>query len=495
MLKLKRAMNNIFTLQYKCQIPANLSMEALLRKYPIQVNEHIKNPNKVRDRLLFILDQFVRSSYGNIFTKSHKVGDYTFSMCSEIMQLYTRDYATICQYLLNNGIVIKIHDPQVGSKCTQYKFAPKYVGQKIVNFTILDPNFVETIYAVAKKKAIKKYPELFKFLVELKVDWECVEAIREHYYDDVNYKDWERQLDILWAIEDPRMAKYTIGKTNRLYSTISNLKSDFRAALRYNGKPLIGIDLKNSIPFLSIALFDYELLTKEGLLAEIMKFNPQLKNLGKETTNNETDTPPFGVNGGDVNLSSIMLVDIARQPEIYSDVKQYKELVIKGEIYKFLGEECDFWFDAHYEKKEAKKRVLIAQNGYCDEASRSTIVYEQLFPTVHKAFRQLQTGFDFWSTRKRHKAKANQQISTFAYVTQRFEAKIILDMVCGEIVKTRPEIPLFTIHDCIYTTEDYIPHVQEVLENKVFELIKYKPLIEIDKTWEVDYPIPINFKK
>lgn len=51
----------------------------------------------------------------------------------------------------------------------------------------------------------------------------------------------------------------------------------------------------------------------------------------------------------------------------------------------------------------------------------------------------------------------------FAYLLQRTESYLVLDVVCREFHEKYPSQPVFTIHDAIYTYEEYLPGLQSLL--------------------------------
>src|SRR5688572_2043855 len=115
-------MKNNFKYQYKCELPGNLNLEGLLRKHPIYLNVLQNRPDMVRDRIAFIMDTLVKGSYGKDIDRSGRVGNEVISMCSAIMQCFTRDYKTIMEYLYSHNIIDLVKKHEKGVNCTMYKF-------------------------------------------------------------------------------------------------------------------------------------------------------------------------------------------------------------------------------------------------------------------------------------------------------------------------------------------------------------------------------------
>ena len=51
-----------------------------------------------------------------------------------------------------------------------------------------------------------------------------------------------------------------------------------------------------------------------------------------------------------------------------------------------------------------------------------------------------------------------------ARLLQKFESFAVIETIVRKIVEDRPEIPLFTIHDSIMTTEQYVPYVYSTIK-------------------------------
>jgi len=81
-----------------------------------------------------------------------------------------------------------------------------------------------------------------------------------------------------------------------------------------------------------------------------------------------------------------------------------------------------------------------------------------------------------------HKKKINDDVAPIAYITQEIESDFVLGIVCSRIVEQYPDIPIYTIHDAIYTTNEFADNVHDIIleEAKAFYgvdiSVKKKPL-------------------
>lgn len=86
----------------------------------------------------------------------------------------------------------------------------------------------------------------------------------------------------------------------------------------------------------------------------------------------------------------------------------------------------------------------------------------------------------------------------FSYLLQRSESYLFLNIICREFHQTYPHIPIFTIHDGIYTFEEYLPTLSDLVERiskevtgvniglkKIVEFPSMEPSTkEIEKVWQ-----------
>ena len=65
-----------------------------------------------------------------------------------------------------------------------------------------------------------------------------------------------------------------------------------------------------------------------------------------------------------------------------------------------------------------------------------------------------------------------------ACTLQYIESQLIIQGVCKTVAENNPEIPLFTIHDSIATTEEYVDYVEQVMKDIIKEAIVAEPMIK-----------------
>ena len=70
---------------------------------------------------------------------------------------------------------------------------------------------------------------------------------------------------------------------------------------------------------------------------------------------------------------------------------------------------------------------------------------------------------------------------TFALILQRAESYLLLNKVCREFNQFYPEAPFFTIHDSVFTTENYEIPLMLSFQNSCKEVIDISPGLKVDK--------------
>jgi hypothetical protein len=88
----------------------------------------------------------------------------------------------------------------------------------------------------------------------------------------------------------------------------------------------------------------------------------------------------------------------------------------------------------------------------------------------------------FKNLSRKAKAKSSSGIVNYLPILlQRLESRLILHQVTKVISKKLPSAPLFTVHDCVLTTNEYSEKVQSILEKELEAATGIKPGLTIEK--------------
>ena len=101
-----------------------------------------------------------------------------------------------------------------------------------------------------------------------------------------------------------------------------------------------------------------------------------------------------------------------------------------------------------------------------------------------RLFKHVYPGVNRWLELS-HKVIGNRE---FSLVMQRCESWLLLNNVCREFLNQHPNIPLFTIHDGLYTYKEYTPHLSSLILTFCSEIVGVEPGLKIEPPRLEIYP-------
>ena len=335
------------------------------------------------------------------------------------------------------------------------------VGEYAISYTFSDINYWTNFDLIANPKyqePIFDLNDIYGFLSslfnpdDLTVDIEAAnQAISKER--DLRKRGY-RQLSIMkFAVGDYYLKK---DKYGRFYSNFTNIPSNYRKFLTYKNESLKGIDLPNAQPLLLLII---------------------LKTLQKERT--------FRL----INDACDILNDIDESGE---SVDFLEELVVTGKFYGFIVDRLIDLQLNNFENEDrnkfikkvkievlkwinAKKRLSDDFRPYIDK------IIEENFKPLHTliwAIKSVKNTPEPMISPSGKKSKKKPHANA-AKVLQTMESEIIIQGICVGIRRIVPEIKLFTIHDCIYTTESNYTTLCDYADNYM----------------KVNHDVQVNFHK
>lgn len=207
-------------------------------------------------------------------------------------------------------------------------------------------------------------------------------------------------------------------KNGRLHTNLSMLPSRFRKCITFDGKPLMGVDVSNTQPLLLASLCDtlwLSTLIKRGTIQV------------------------------DEQLFQDFKAHIESNPV---DLSIYKEIVKEGKFYEHM-----MTLYPDFSRKVIKRNILkiINDRGTSTTYNREMVrgAFMQTFPTIYKLLELLK------SISHKQSSKLLMQVESSRFIvwfTQEFYYNL-----------SNEHIPLYTIHDCFYTTPEHIDYVSTEL--------------------------------
>jgi len=433
-------------------LPKKLNLDEHLEKYP---------PTNIKNFLIDNL-KYILGLITEIPAKSERFDSHTgmVPINAEELRKKVRNYKEYLDYALSTGILVTDNHYIKGKKSKGYRFSDPHM-EKVKRVTIEKESLIKK---EQKEREIdpqvqEEYFHLTKwFNDDLCVDHTGATEFLESTFSTDPYvlEDIFKYNYNLSRLDKLAAHDYCIsidGTVHRFHSNLTGLLGDLRGFISYAGEPLVGVDITNSQPYLSIALFSPPFYTTYSSSLPLSLFSIFSHSL-------HPSTPPFSP----PPMLYTLLEAVDNQ-----DVKHFIELVTKGTIYEYLEREIKEELGIKYkDRKEVKEvifTVLFTANQFIgqNEAGPKR-VFRDRFPTVYKIFAFIKKG-----------EKRNLPI-----LLQRIESHIVLDRICKRIAHEQPHLPIFTIHDSVITTIGNEGYVEAIMKEELSICIGYEPKLNIE---------------
>ncbi len=504
----------------KLLVPSSLDLEKLISEVPVEFAGF-----KI-DKVFYICDSIFKGSLKldkETFIHPYKKEPYYVPLHTEIIKHYlgAEYYKKIVNWMVAAGIIEVDGSYQTEIISLGYRFTEKYRNNEIKKVDIID-------FVMFNKKPSKKLKQLYTTKTSRNANYlkkwydgleinvvEASKAIATNYmnkcFDAYRNGEWP-QLELehrnnqvlieLYGHPDDYHQQDKNGR--RLHTVVTCTPRYLRSIVTYKGQELAQTDISNSQLFFTLFLFMAENWKKSR------KNQGNLIWEGLEQVN----CFPYTL---DSFVSSIMS-SVSSKSQAGSDIQddRFMQLVTKGKLYDYfifiMNKEMGFFEPnlSYGEKRDVIKSLLIAQiNGDSNEADGVTapinfkLVGTRNVPQKRikskekeRKNRWLYEGKNkmLWDAFNLHfpsVAAIYRQIKTYdnsdiSKVLQRIESTALLDYACAAIRKELPKAPLFTIHDCLTTTREYIDAVDIIFRKAIASYIGYEPKTKISY-WS-DYP-------
>jgi len=149
-----------------------------------------------------------------------------------------------------------------------------------------------------------------------------------------------------------------------------------------------------------------------------------------------------------------------------TELNKYRDVVCKYGFYEFFAEKMGIKL-TEKSRSKFKKRIF---GGVLFDKNRKDLsdyekVFEQEFPEIFYVVRRIKT----------------ERYKDVAIMLQKTESRFIFSCVETLMYLTKKQIPLFTVHDSISTTEEYIDLVENVMLEKFEKEFSIIPKIKTEK--------------
>ncbi len=466
-------------------IPKTLDIDAIIAQNPPNFRAFKK------DFLLYVIDRILmRSQF-----KKDKIYFGYVPLLSTYLQEIKPNYKDHLNYLMEQGIIDCNNTYKKNRNPKGYRILKKW-GFEVKAVQLTDFTLFKKLKQLREKdesttNGIKYLTKWFDDKLKIDVDLANTYLITQYEYlkgrpdlwetkrikgkKDLQLKQPAKQyqnglLSALRLINGDIYLKRD-DTSRRLHSNLSNAPSQLRNALSYDGKPLYSIDIKNSQPYLSLCLLNpafweeifkrendenhFDLISdaqKSSKLNLLLKMNTIIK-YSQKTKHNSYYT---------------MLGDIVK-PLINKDFTEFIKLVCVGEFYEILKTHFEQITGAEMRRNEVKEIVFLIifggnKGGTSMDIDRKKL-FKKLFPEVYEVFSAI---------------KRNQK-EVLPCLLQTIESYLIMEVIAKRISKEYPEAPLFTIHDSIATTAEYVDAVEKIMFEELQSAVGHSPTLSTEK--------------
>ncbi|SHH68007.1 hypothetical protein [Winogradskyella jejuensis] len=472
-------------------IPENLDVDQLMYDNP----PNFKKYGCKRDKLLYIIHLINALPLYN----KDLMFDGFVPLNSKLLQDKISNYREYIDYLLLDLKIIETDGQYIpGFKSKGYRLVDEYntaiTSTAVTDFTFYRKLKVERNNREASVKHLDYLTKWFNDKLEIDINYVNEFLAQEFELKDNNeqLKDYDRsrkkfkepisQLNHakISAEKISREEYYLLHDDNvyRFHSNLTNMRSVIRNAVTYDGQKLISIDIKNSQPYLSTILlsrsFWIEQKNEPNAPKELsITFDKPKKSLFSSFNNiNDNIYKVSGRINDRLNISHIkihdtdsyiMLGDIDKAL-MSSEFSQYINLVVSGTLYEFLEQQFSLrlgeTFANRKEVKTAVFQVLFTDNRFLgQEDAKPKKMFKEMFPYVYEVFRQLK----------------RKDKTLLPRLLQSIESYLMINVIAKRISEEYPDAPIFTIHDSISTTEEYVDVVEAIMKEELSKAIGHAP--------------------
>lgn len=375
------------------------------------------------------------------------------SLCSDILrETVSKDYNIYLDLFLKHDIIFKKNYSKQHNKCNRFYLLPQWaINSELSEHKIKDWCLLRKQKNRVMSSAVKTHKCLWKWF-----DSEYLTLDADAALDDINGLNISERK--LLSIKNS-ICNFVNGnkwfikhnKDKRLHTNLTNMKSEVRKHLKFKGEQLINIDINNSQIFFLLVLLD--------------KINK-----------NKIE---------DITKDKYIISEVISESLDQSEFQRFKNLVLSGSFYTTLGSKLisDLGELGHYRKCKYNhitgKPVYTIYNQ--PKALMKPIAFEVLF-SKNNHYTKEKSWFKkefptIYSTIEKIKEKKYQKL---ALLLQNIEAQAILEKSIKSVSKHDKNIPLFTIHDSIMTTIEYVDIVKNLMEKEIFLYTGFTPSISID---------------
>jgi hypothetical protein len=430
------------------------------------------------------------------------------NLCSSELKkiIGNKDFYIIRELLLNpDEPIIEVdkswHNPNGNSSsgyCQGYRIIPKYNTGEVVYKTIHDKLSKAILKNEVTEVMNEKTALRYRFLLNqfesntIKFDplvYEYVynfgQLLLELVHDNNQYQVnlvnnlIGRWLYYIEKIDEGKTWYKISAKNYRLNSSVTSLPRLLRPFLLINNEPMVCVDVSSSQPYILSSViqsrFYYDTSEEYNLKTIYPELYKELISNGKidiSTTYSSSFSFQYYTNHtSTINIysttitqsSSFMWCNFFTTTEIES-INRYTQSPFSSDFYTHVLDRYYFYNstttrvvqkDEREKLKSTMMYVLFDDNRNHRYHNDQIQIFQTVYPGVERWINQI------------HKMIGKQR---FSYLLQRAESYLLLAVICKEFNEQFPEASLITIHDGVFTTEEYVQKLNTFVLTRLHEL-------------------------
>jgi len=482
-------------------IPSNLNFNKILRENT--PTEGFK-PNE--DKVYYFLSQIL-SLYPLQQSNRLEYGDYTFLNAQQLKKAIGNETKSLVDWLISSGVIESDNHYIKGMKSKGYRLTPYYANALPCERLIKKSTIVVNLYreSMIARKTKRKFPKLHRHIQSLEIDVEGAKScsykkfrntidayseelrLYEKKKSKLKYKTKSllkptnphlRLSSDLCQIEKLRVKHFTFiqdDTSGRLHTNLTSIRSDLRGYITCGGTKLVSVDIANSQPMLSCALFNKEAFWgirsgKNLNEAKNITISNSLENLGQSKSSNRFSCEQLApqIYKDVINdvmqyfncPSSIMIPKRLGATENTMSV-DYMELCESGSLYELLEYKALRESSARMalSKQQVKAQVfqvLFTSNKFIGQPEANPKrIFRGMFPQVYDLLAMVKKKYS----------------PNLPILLQKIESKLILERIVTRIELEKPFLQIYTIHDSVVSPIGSELYVQSIMKDEIHKAL------------------------
>ncbi|WP_456441876.1 hypothetical protein [Psychroserpens sp.] len=448
--------------------------ERLLIDITALINKH--NIGRSKGKLKLDVAVFYLSLFNSLISFNRDDDDKDIiRLDSQTLKKYNGRYKEYLNFFKTNNLIYLVLNYGADIKeCNSYKLSEHYLNEKVICYSIsdsvllkkFDRQGIENFYNTKMEYCQNIRPHLVKcFDDNLEINTKRANTLIEPLLTE-NYNKYRNAKQLLLEFNYKEW-RYSIKpeSDNRLHSNLTRLNKVLRPTISYKGQRLGTVDIKSSQPYFFSVILKAILKKDINLLEQI----GATKFLSTK------------------NINGLFKLNIDRE-----EIIKFVDNVINADLYDSFSSELSIQYDdegrlfrkvSNFTKKNKRKYVDSPQRIEYYSSKRDlakTVIMEIFYSSSKTTIPEAKVFRNVYPSVNSIMSFIKNECVEFHKLLTNIEAYCLLDYTAKHISKKFPETPLWSIHDCLVTTQNHVTKLKDKMEEFLYTITTLKPQTEID---------------